>query len=167
MGWTQKATLRKRQRKQNEWRSPDHAGWTLMPQHEEISLLLFVGCFHRVDDPVNPFLCCRKIITTGRHLPDSYNKHTMTGAAWKTTWKKAFPSRQCFTRAVEEWQFERKQVLHLELNSMMFSQSIKSHALFTRLKVSQRFMVFWSKRADGNGLLIQFVLFKHWKEKLE
>lgn len=36
-----------------------------MPQHEEISLLLFVGCFHWIDDPVNPSSVAEKSLPLG------------------------------------------------------------------------------------------------------
>lgn len=36
-----------------------------MPQHEEISLLLFVGCFHWIDDPVNPSSVAEKSLLLG------------------------------------------------------------------------------------------------------
>lgn len=43
-------------------------GWTLMPQHEEISLLLSLSRFHWMDDPANPSCVAEKIITTGSYL---------------------------------------------------------------------------------------------------
>lgn len=36
-----------------------------MPQHEEISLLLSAGCFHRTDDPVNPSSVAEKSLPLG------------------------------------------------------------------------------------------------------
>lgn len=57
--WMTKAVRKERDRMAGQ------EGQTLMPQHEEISLLLFVDCFHRIDDPVNPSSVAEKSLPPG------------------------------------------------------------------------------------------------------
>lgn len=60
------------------WGRQGHAGWTLMPQHEEISLLLSVGCFQWRDDPINPSSVAEKSFPQG-----DFSAIPLTSTQWR------------------------------------------------------------------------------------
>lgn len=73
----------KRTQWMKEGLNSNREGSILMPPHEEINPLLSVSCFHWMDGPENPSSVAGTIISTGRHVAESSNKHTMTESLGK------------------------------------------------------------------------------------